>query len=78
MTVRKMGFVRRQRYKVYNFINQWLDRKVKDSEGRMLTFIEVLGLFVAYPTWVLVDPYNRKIVERIRCYKRIKKSCSCR
>ena len=58
MTIRRMRFVRRQKYKIYIFVDNWLTRKVKETEGRELTFLETCGLIVGYITSKLTDPYN--------------------
>jgi len=58
MTIRRMGFIRRQKYKIFIFVDKWLDRKVKDTEGRELTFLEACGFIVGYVTSKLTDPYK--------------------
>lgn len=56
--IRRIRFVRRQKYKVYMFVEKWLYRKVKETEGRELTFLETTGLIVGYATSKLTDPYT--------------------
>lgn len=54
--IRRMGFVRRQKYRVYIFLEAWMDRKI--AEDRELTLVESMALMVAYPIHWLVNPYS--------------------
>ncbi len=57
MTIRKMGFIRRQKYKVYMYIERWLDRKVIETENRELTYLETTMLIFGYCVWKIDNPY---------------------
>lgn len=54
--IRRMGFVKRQRYKVFVFLEKWMDRKI--AENRELTLIESMAFLIAYPIHWLVNPYS--------------------
>ena len=64
--IKRMGFIRRQKYKICIFIENWLDRKVKETKGRELTFLEATGLIVGYVTWKLTNPYKQAIDDEKR------------
>ena len=73
MTIKRMGFVKRQKYKIYMFIEHWMDRKI--ALNRRLTLFEGMGLLIAYPIYWLIDPY--KMVGKT-CQKRFIRQLSKR
>jgi len=51
--------IKKVRYFIQIYLEKWMNRKVKETENRQLTFVETIGLFVAYPIWTIVNIYDR-------------------
>jgi len=58
MMIRKLRGIKKARYLIQVYLESWMNRKVKETEGRELTYIETTGLFVAYPIWKIVNIYK--------------------
>lgn len=54
--IRRMGFIKRQEYKIYIFLEKWMDRKI--AINRELTLLESMMLMVAYSVHYLTNPYD--------------------
>jgi len=53
-----MGFIKRQKYKIFIFFEKWMDRKIVETENRDLTLLESLMLIFGYCVWKVVNPYT--------------------
>ena len=61
--IKKRGFVKHQKYKVYMFLDDWMNRKI--AENRELTLVEAMALLVAYSVSYLTSPYEKRLRELI-------------
>ena len=48
-----MNFIKQQKYNVSIFFENWMNRKVIETENRELTLIETTMLIIGYSIWTI-------------------------
>lgn len=56
--ITKIKGIKKIRYLIQIYLEKWMERKIKETKNRQLTFIETIGLIIAYPIWTIVNIYK--------------------